>query len=67
MTALHARTGTEMLLVAVRSSSDRFNQPYYFKTSEKVEDFFSLTFKHSLADLVGKFECFCLSGVEGMF
>ena len=65
MSALHSRTGTEMLLVAVRSSSDRYNQPFFFKTSDKVEDFFSLTFKHSLADLVGKFECFCLSGVEG--
>ncbi|KAF8814020.1 hypothetical protein BYT27DRAFT_7068806, partial [Phlegmacium glaucopus] len=66
MSALYSRTGTEMLLVAVRSSSDRYNQPFFFKTSEKVEDFFSLTFKHSLADLVGKFECFCLSGVEGV-
>jgi hypothetical protein len=65
MSALHSRTGTEMLLVAVRSSSDRYNQPFFFKTSDKVEDFFALTFKHSLADLVGKFECFCLSGVEG--
>jgi hypothetical protein len=54
-----------MLLIAVRSSSDRFNQPYYFNTSEKVSDFFTLTFKFSLPDIVSKLECFCLSGVEG--
>ena len=64
--ALHARTGTEMLLIAVRSSSDRFNQPYYFNTSDKVSDFFTLTFKFSLPDIVSKLECFCLSGVEGI-
>jgi hypothetical protein len=55
-----------MLLIAVRSTSDRFNQPYYFNTSEKVSDFFTLTFKFSLPDIVGKLECFCLSGVEGI-
>lgn len=66
LVALHARTGTEMLLIAVRSSSDRFNQPYYFNTSEKVSDFFTLTFKFSLPDIVSKLECFCLSGVEGV-
>lgn len=55
-----------MLLIAVRSSSDRFNQPYYFNTSEKVSDFFTLTFKFSLPDIVSKLECFCLSGVEGI-
>ena len=64
--ALHACTGTEMLLIAVRSSSDCFNQPYFFNTSEKVSDFFTLTFKFSLWDIVSKLECFCLSGVEGI-
>ena len=55
-----------MLLIAIQSSSDRFNQPYFFNTSEKVSDFFTLTFKFSLLDIVSKLECFCLLGVKGI-
>ena len=55
-----------MLHIAIQSSSDRFIQPYFFNTSEKVSNFFTLTFKFSLLDIVSKLECFCLLGVKGI-
>ncbi|KAI0699995.1 hypothetical protein BC835DRAFT_1266983 [Cytidiella melzeri] len=63
--ALHNRTGLEMLLVAVRTDSQSVVCPQVWTTGDPVNEFFQLTNKISLSDFAGKFECYCLSGVQG--
>jgi hypothetical protein len=67
LTALHARTGTITLLMAVRSNTDHYNIPYIVYTSNRVAEFFELSVKHQLPDLAMRLEAYCLSGVQGTF
>jgi len=64
--ALHARTGTETVLLAVRNSKDHYNPPYAFGTSVRVSEFFNLAVRETMPDFAVRFEAFCLSGVQGI-
>lgn len=63
--ALHARTGTVALLIAVRSSTDHYNVPHMSYTSKRVPEFFELSLKMQVADVGMRLEAYCLSGVKG--
>ncbi|KAL6298320.1 hypothetical protein BKA93DRAFT_744378, partial [Sparassis latifolia] len=63
---VHAWTGTEVLMLAVRSSADHYNQPHVFMTSEKLVDFFTTSFNATLSDVAVRLEGFCLSGIPGL-
>ena len=65
LNALHARTGTEVALFAVRSSSDHYNPAEVFYTSDRLADFFQLSVGHTVQDIVTRMEAYCLSGVQG--
>ncbi len=65
--SLYARTGTEMLLFAVRSNFDHFPRPYTYSTSDRVEDFFSISFGRDVGDYAKSMEAFCLSGASGIY
>ncbi|KAF8896627.1 hypothetical protein BD779DRAFT_1668380 [Infundibulicybe gibba] len=64
--ALHSRTGTELLLFAVRSSPQSFLKPYIVYTSDCAPNFFTYSMSKSIDDVIVKFEGFCLSGAQGM-
>ncbi|KAG6883165.1 hypothetical protein C0992_009518 [Termitomyces sp. T32_za158] len=64
--ALHARTGTEMFIIASRTSADSYLRPFTIHTSQRALDFVFNQCKMGLGDLGSRFEAFCLSGVEGM-
>ncbi|KAJ3475258.1 hypothetical protein NLI96_g11954 [Meripilus lineatus] len=64
---VHARTGTEVLLVAVRANQDHFMSPRVFATSERVGNCFETVFKRSALDFSFKLEAFMLSGVQGVY
>ncbi|KAI0083733.1 hypothetical protein BDY19DRAFT_858173, partial [Irpex rosettiformis] len=63
--ALHNRTGTESLLIAVRSSSSSFLHPRISTTSDRIDDYFQLQTKVSTAQFAGMLESYLLSGIEG--
>ncbi|RXW22250.1 hypothetical protein EST38_g3597 [Candolleomyces aberdarensis] len=62
----NARTGIEFLLFAVRSDLRQYNVPYFFRTSERFDDFFSVTLSKTIPDLTLQFEAWFLSGAEGV-
>ncbi|GBE85875.1 hypothetical protein SCP_0803970 [Sparassis crispa] len=64
--ALHARTGTEILMIAVRSSNDHYNRPHVFFTSDRLSDFFTVVLRTQLADVAMQMESYCLSGIQGL-
>ncbi|KAG6874658.1 hypothetical protein C0992_007081 [Termitomyces sp. T32_za158] len=64
--ALHARTGTEVILLAVRSSVDAYLRPFATCTSVRATDFFYNTLKLSIHDVCARFEAYSLAGVEGV-
>ena len=63
---LHRRTGTEALLIAVRSSQDDFLQPRTFVTSDRVSSFFESVFHRTAIDFGVKLEAYLISGIQGM-
>ncbi|PSR94370.1 hypothetical protein PHLCEN_2v4455 [Hermanssonia centrifuga] len=63
--ALYARTGTEVLLFAVRSNFEHYARPYTYSTSERVKDFFQMSFDCDVGDYARQFETYCLSGAKG--
>lgn len=65
MQELHARTGTEVLMFAVRSSKEHFNKPYVWSTSDHVDDFFETTLDCSVDAFASKLETACIKGVPG--
>lgn len=65
--ALHARTSTEIALIAVRSNQDHYNPPHIIISSTRVSEFFDLSVRQTLPDFALRFEAFCLSGVQGVF
>ncbi|KAG6877060.1 hypothetical protein C0993_010604 [Termitomyces sp. T159_Od127] len=66
MTALHARTGTELFLVATQSLGDGFLRPFVTCTSDHVRSFPYHQFKTTFVDLAAAFEAYCVAGVEGL-
>ncbi|KAG6894537.1 hypothetical protein C0993_011277 [Termitomyces sp. T159_Od127] len=66
MTALHARTGTELFLVATQSSGNGFLHPFVTCTSDHVHSFPYHEFKTMFVDLAAAFEAYCVAGVEGL-
>jgi hypothetical protein len=67
MHALHARTGTEMIFIAVRSDVTDYLGPLVSTTSERGVDFIRLATKSDLTTLALRYEAYCLSGIEGRF
>jgi hypothetical protein len=65
--ALHARTSTEVALIAVRSNQDHYNPPHIIISSTRVPEFFDLSVRQTLPDFALRFEAFCLSGVQGIY
>ncbi|KAF8066019.1 hypothetical protein FPV67DRAFT_1418617 [Lyophyllum atratum] len=61
---LHARTGVEVALIAVRSLKEHYNRPHVVTTSDRVADFFELTRKENVYDLGLRMEAYMLSGVQ---
>ncbi|KAG6809024.1 hypothetical protein H0H92_001929 [Tricholoma furcatifolium] len=66
MIALHARTGTEVIIMASRASSDSYLHPFATFTTDRAQDFTYNQFKLTLAEVASRFEAYVLSGVEGM-
>ena len=64
--ALHARTSTEVVFIAVRSNQDYYNPPHVIISSPRVSEFFDLGMRQTVPDFALRFEAFCLSGVQGM-
>ena len=64
--ALHARTSTEVVLIAARSNQDHYNPPHAIISSSRVSEFFDLGIRQTVPDFALRFEAFCLSGVQGM-
>ncbi|KAG1766623.1 hypothetical protein EV702DRAFT_1204089 [Suillus placidus] len=65
LAALNARTGMEIIVLAVRSDVDHFNQPHVFHT-ERARDFFTACLKSSVHDIAFRLEGFCVVGVKGL-
>jgi hypothetical protein len=64
---LHARTSIEVILFAVRSHSGQYNRPHVTITSDRIEDFFQLSLKHTVHEVAMKLEAYCISGVQGTY
>lgn len=62
---LYERTGTEVLIMAVRSDSDDYLSPYTFTTGDRIDDFFKLIFDTTITRISGKLESYCLAGIQG--
>ncbi|KAG6875478.1 hypothetical protein C0993_009034, partial [Termitomyces sp. T159_Od127] len=61
---LHARTGIEVLMVAVRSNKEHYSPPHILTTSERVETFVELTMKENIFDIGMRMEAYMLLGVQ---
>ncbi|GBE82646.1 hypothetical protein SCP_0410310 [Sparassis crispa] len=64
--ALHVRTGTEVLMVTIRSSNDHFNWLHVFFTSNCLSDFFAVVLNMQLTDIAMQMESYCLSSIQGL-
>ncbi|KAI0338444.1 hypothetical protein BDW22DRAFT_1313901, partial [Trametopsis cervina] len=62
---LYHRSGTETLLLCVRSKATDYMRPMSWSTSDRIDDHFQMQFKKSTLDYVGMLESFMLSGIEG--
>ncbi|KAH9850689.1 hypothetical protein C2E23DRAFT_734365, partial [Lenzites betulinus] len=63
---LHMRTGTEILLFAVRSDTGSYNAPFTFWSNDRLVEFITYQTKLSVDKFVMKLESFCLSGMQGI-
>ncbi|KAI9063903.1 hypothetical protein FKP32DRAFT_1525835, partial [Trametes sanguinea] len=63
---LNGRTGTDILLVAVRSKPDQFNRPYVFYTSDRITQFISSATaqKETINQFAMRIEAACIGGLE---
>ena len=66
LTAISERTGTQSILISVRSSSEQYNAPFLFYTDKRLADFFALTTTTTAADIAVRLDAFLLSGVDGV-
>ncbi|KAH9940712.1 hypothetical protein B0H21DRAFT_697389 [Amylocystis lapponica] len=67
LSALNARTGTEILLFAVRSSVEHFNRPFVYCSNPRLSEFVEVTTRASVQELALRMEGFCLAGLEEQF
>ncbi|KAG0703465.1 hypothetical protein DFH29DRAFT_998462 [Suillus ampliporus] len=58
-------TGMKIIVLAVRSDVDHFNQPHVFHT-EHARDFFTACLKSSVHNIAFRLEGFCVAGVKGL-
>ena len=65
LSELHGRTGTEAVIIAVRSSEDHFNVPEFWASSRRAEDFVNMSLGVSINDIAPQFEAFVFSGLKG--
>ena len=63
---LHAQSGTEFVLMAVRPDNTQYLQPFVITSTDRVTEFFSMSLQHSLTDISMRLEAYCLTGIEGM-
>ena len=59
------RTGTQVLLIGVRSEPDHYNGPFILFTDDRIRLFTELRLKHTLEELAQRLEGFLVSGVTG--
>ncbi|KAF7970292.1 hypothetical protein HWV62_24416 [Athelia sp. TMB] len=64
--ALHARTGVEIAMFAVRGKIGDYLQPFAVQSSSRASDFFHLAFNTPINELVARYEAYCVSGAEGV-
>ncbi|KAG6899016.1 hypothetical protein C0993_001731 [Termitomyces sp. T159_Od127] len=64
MNALHAQTGTKVIIMAVQALSDAYPHPFVTFTSPHIQDFFYNTYKVSIHDMSYGFEAYSVAGVE---
>ncbi|KAG6835431.1 hypothetical protein H0H93_001532 [Arthromyces matolae] len=64
--ALHHRTGTECILIAVRSSIDAFLKPFVVSTSQRGEDWYFMAHQRHLHEGSLQFEGYCTAGLDGV-
>ncbi|KAL6298785.1 hypothetical protein BKA93DRAFT_743471, partial [Sparassis latifolia] len=65
LVALHDRTGTEVLMFAVRSDINQYNQPFIFYSNLRLSHFIATTTKCTVQELAMHMEGYCISRVEG--
>ncbi|KAL7280958.1 hypothetical protein ACG7TL_005907 [Trametes sanguinea] len=63
---LNGRTGTDFLLLAVRSQADHFNPPYFFYTNDRILQFMELLNNMPLQEFAWRLEGYCISGVDSL-
>ncbi|KAL7283899.1 hypothetical protein ACG7TL_001171 [Trametes sanguinea] len=63
---LNGRTGTDILLVAVRSKPDQYNRPYVFFTNDRITQFISSATaqKETINQFAMRVEAACIGGLE---
>ncbi|KAF9521576.1 hypothetical protein CPB83DRAFT_750655, partial [Crepidotus variabilis] len=64
--SLHARTGTEVLLVAVRGDIDDYLHPLTIFSSERCPNFFRVACNMELTRFALRLESYLLSGIDGV-
>ncbi|THH23220.1 hypothetical protein EUX98_g7958, partial [Antrodiella citrinella] len=64
--ALATRTGVEVILLSVRGNVTQNHHPFSYVTSDRVEDFFKMSYKTSLPDMLAQLEAYCISGLSGL-
>ncbi|KAH0833452.1 hypothetical protein J3R83DRAFT_12571 [Lanmaoa asiatica] len=64
LSALNTRTGTQSILIAVRSDLDHYTRPFVYVSEDRVADFFQLSLKTPPTDIAARLEAYCLSGVQ---
>lgn len=62
---LNARGGTEIMLIAVRSEVTDYLVPHTWTSSDRIEDFFQMSFGMDLGHFAGRLESYLLSGLSG--
>jgi hypothetical protein len=65
--ALHARTGSEVLLIATRTKTSDFLKPYLITTSDRPAQFFNLSIGHPVMEIAVCMEAYCILGAKGIF
>jgi hypothetical protein len=63
---LHARSGTEFVLIAVRPDNEHYLHPYVSTSTDRVSEFFSMSLQRSLTNVSMRLEAYCLTGIQGM-
>jgi hypothetical protein len=62
---LYSRTGTEIVVIAVRGKNADYLRPFVIGTSERVENFFNTAIGHPVSDVALRMEAYCLLGAKG--